>query len=101
MRISDWSSDVCSSDLGFHRQMGDTLICQLGKRRLQGYGVWRGGAQIMFAARRDNADRAETGRVKTQRHPNLAQKRDNRRLAICAGDGSNDIRRTEERVAGK
>src|SRR3546814_4061422 len=32
MRISDWSSDVCSSDLGNSRTMSDTLCATSSKR---------------------------------------------------------------------
>src|SRR3546814_16211567 len=33
MRISDWSSDVCSSDLGAHLRRDGDLAAELGKER--------------------------------------------------------------------
>src|SRR3546814_8511088 len=45
MRISDWSSDVCSSDLIHHLNCGS--MCPHGRRRMQGEGRWLEPAQIV------------------------------------------------------
>src|SRR3546814_18042396 len=42
MRISDWSSDVCSSDLKRHYDLGNDLYrAMLGKRLVYSCGYWR------------------------------------------------------------
>src|SRR3546814_3250237 len=40
MRISDWSSDVCSSDLAKAGQFAHRMLCRLGLQFARGRDVW-------------------------------------------------------------
>src|SRR3546814_5144691 len=52
MRISDWSSDVCSSDLSYRiRQMEDVLGVQLFRRRPRGLELTSEGETLQTAVR--------------------------------------------------
>src|SRR3546814_4296261 len=54
MRISDWSSDVCSSDLREHQRQGDVVLFRLLDQR-----VGKPGADIGFAAATRRLDLVE------------------------------------------
>src|SRR3546814_19387735 len=57
MRISDWSSDVCSSDLGLHRRPGEDGETGLPDCRTQGTSPAGPGATPGTAARPGNRRR--------------------------------------------
>src|SRR3546814_2653115 len=74
MRISDWSSDVCSSDLG-----------QPGRRAV---------------VRRRDAERADRGGVKARHAPELARHLDRRGLAVGAGHRDAGCREAGKEACG-
>src|SRR3546814_4833753 len=60
MRISDWSSDVCSSDLPGDREAGEAKPTeQEHERRIAGYDSKIGAERPRFAARMPGLARAE------------------------------------------
>src|SRR3546814_13226579 len=67
MRISDWSSDVCSSDLAFAAGMADALIEDAVRARIAQFGPEPLGMDIavgiveMRVAVRETANVVETG----------------------------------------
>src|SRR3546814_12059410 len=82
MRISDWSSDVCSSDLAEH----DTAAGERCLRRLHVIGE----AQVAAAAARGAAGKAELAQVDLPRRPariaalHMDERRGRQRLGCSA-----------------
>src|SRR3546814_3578076 len=61
MRISDWSSDVCSSDLVFplpERSAVDRLTLRIGERVVEGRIMEKAEAERAYRAAADNGQRA-------------------------------------------
>src|SRR3546814_13360392 len=86
MRISDWSSDVCSSDLTEERHKQPTLISWISKTFFQ----WIGRSFARFLHCLENRTLAEF-QPHVERH-HKQQQRQNERQAPC---------RPEERRVGK
>src|SRR3546814_10677588 len=58
MRISDWSSDVCSSDLFQHSADGKALLNSMTNRGLKGLAYWHNGMK-QLSTNRDKLERPE------------------------------------------